>query len=110
MLDTPYARELARADINGCRIERLHVKAREQDEIRFSWWKDGKMATRPLDLAENELLPLLEQAINNGVFTDGFLDALSRLLAQRIGHSAPPTWQRRVTLTHPHLSNLMPLY
>lgn len=73
MRDTEYAKELASADINGCRIERLFVKGENQEEIRFSWWVDGRMANRPLDLPEHELLALLRAAIAKGVFTPGFL-------------------------------------
>jgi hypothetical protein len=80
MRDTPYATELATADLNGCRIERLHVKEQDQDEIRFSWWVDGRMANRPLDLPENELLPLLRLAIEQGVFTEAFLRDLHSML------------------------------
>ena len=42
--DTAYAEELARAIVDGARIERLFVKDEGQIEIRFSWWKDEKMA------------------------------------------------------------------
>ncbi len=72
MRDTGYARELARADIGGHRIERLYVKDRGEEEIRFSWWKDGRMQTRPLDLPEDQLLPLLAEAIREGVFSKRF--------------------------------------
>ena len=65
MRDTPYASEIARASIgfdaaNERRIERIHVKEQGQDEIRFSWWKDGRMTPRPLDLSEKDLLTLLQ--------------------------------------------------
>lgn len=79
MRDTPYAKELARADIGGHRIERLYVKGKEE-EIRFSWWKDGRMQTRPLDLPEHQLLPLFEQAIREGVFSKTFLRELHAVL------------------------------
>jgi len=78
--DTPYARELASADLNGCRIERLYVKGAGQDEIRFSWWKDGNMANRPLDLPEKDLLALFRLAIERGVFSDDFLRDLHATL------------------------------
>ena len=73
MRDTDYAKELASADINGCRIERLFVKGENQEEIRFSWWVEGRMANRPLDLPEHELLALFRAAITEGVFTSDFL-------------------------------------
>lgn len=76
MRDTNYATELVTAEIDHCRIERIFVKAQDQEEIRFSWWPDGKMATRPLDLPESELLPLLRLAIAKGVFSEQFLKDL----------------------------------
>ena len=81
--DTDYATEIATADIDNQRIERLLVKGSGQEEIRFSWWPDGRMANRPLDLPESELLPLLQEAITRGVFTDGFLDSLRDFLVRR---------------------------
>ena len=67
MRDTPYAKELARAEINNCRIERLWVKKLGQIQIRFSWWPSGRLVTRPLDLPEHELLELLRGAVSEGV-------------------------------------------
>ena len=78
MRDTDYATELATADVEG--IERLFVKPENHVEIRFSWWVDNRMANRPLDLPERELLPLLKQAIEKGVFTEGFLRELHAIL------------------------------
>jgi hypothetical protein len=65
MRDTEYATETASATMNACRIERLYVKGEGQVEIRFSWWPDGHMANRPLDLPEEELLPLLAAAMKS---------------------------------------------
>ena len=78
--DTQYAKEIATADIGGCRIERIFVKEQNQEEVRFSWWVDGKMAPRPLDVPEVELLPLLVEAIKGGVFTAEFLRNLHAAL------------------------------
>ena len=82
MRDTAYAAEIASAEIKGCRIERIHVKEYDQDEIRFAWWPEGRMANRPLDLPENELLELIKAAIANRVFSDQFLEGLLKLLAE----------------------------
>lgn len=81
MRDTRYATEQATAKINDCRIERILVKAENQIEIRFSWWPDGKMANRPLDLPEPSLLNLIEEAIREKVFSGAFLEGLTRVLA-----------------------------
>jgi hypothetical protein len=82
MRDTPYATELATADIDGFRIERLRIKEHDQEAIRFSWWKDGTLTMRPLDITEPRLLPLMRSAMNQGVFTDDFLRGLQAVLAE----------------------------
>ena len=81
--DTPYATEIATAAVGEVRIERIHVKAEGQDEIRFSWWPDGKMANRPLDIPEHTLLSLFDQAMQQRIFTQRFLEDLHILLARR---------------------------
>lgn len=77
MRDTRYATERATASLqldggDECRIERLYVKETNEEEIRFSWWKNGKMMMRPLDLSEKDLLQLLKEAIKKDVFTSEF--------------------------------------
>ena len=58
MRDTGYATEMKTVSDNyGQTIERIFVKEHQQEEIRFSWWKDGRLAPRPLDLPESDLLP-----------------------------------------------------
>ena len=88
MRDTSYATERATAEVHDCRIERIFVKGEGQDEIRFSWWPDGNMANRPLDLPEPQLLELIAEAMRRGVFTEPFLQGLTRLLAE---HARYPT-------------------
>ena len=61
-------------------IERLWVKKHGQIAIRFSWWPNGRMATRPLDLPERELLELLREAVKEGVFSDAFVGNLLSIL------------------------------
>jgi hypothetical protein len=91
MRNTSYARELdtpARVAFdasNEGRIEHILVKenGREengQKELRFSWWKDGRMMMRPLDLPESHLLELLHNAIEGGIFTPDFLTRLRQML------------------------------
>jgi hypothetical protein len=87
MRDTKYSRELASADVRNCRIERIFVKAENQAEIRFAWWPDGKMANRPLDIPETHLLEMMSEAIRQRVFSNGFLQGLTRLLAERATYS-----------------------
>lgn len=77
MRDTGYATEIKTvSDQFGQTIERIFVKEYQRDEIRFSWWKDGRLAPRPLDLPESELLPLMKDAIKNGVFSPEFIAGL----------------------------------
>jgi hypothetical protein len=85
MRDTKYARELAvgrREYESGdqVRIERLFIKDLQQEEIRFSWWKGSRMVMRPLDLPEDDLLELFEDAMHEGVFSQTFLRNLRALL------------------------------
>jgi len=88
MRDTPYAKELARTQVNDCRIERLWVKKLGQVEIRFSQWPNGRLTTRPLDVPEHELLELLRGALEAGVFSNGFVGNLLSIL-QETRKSAP---------------------
>lgn len=81
MRDTDYAREIVTArDSIGQSIERIFVKEHNQEEIRFSWWKNGNMVIRPLDLPESELLPLMQDAVRKGVFSPAFLKGLHEAL------------------------------
>jgi hypothetical protein len=99
MRDTPYATQIAMAELQDTRsaaqpgsflcIERLHVKSSGQDQVRFSWWKKDwqsgsyRLTPRPLDLPERELLALFDRAISNDVFSEDFLRDLRGLLADR---------------------------
>ena len=86
MRDTKYARELCEPGVKKWptgsegRIERLLIKESGTEEIRFSWWKEGRLATRPLDLSEEDLLTLFEDAITKDVFTTEFKARLKGLL------------------------------
>jgi hypothetical protein len=95
--DTPYAREIARASIpvgdgSEARIERLYLKGTDQVEIRFSWWKSGRMTPRPLDLSENMLLALIREAIAQQVFSPEFVAELRAALDEGSGDG----WVRRL--------------
>jgi hypothetical protein len=70
--DTKYATEIRSVSLtfpsgDEARIERLRIKSSKQIEIRFSWWKNGRMIHRPLDLGERDLMKLLTKAIREGV-------------------------------------------
>jgi hypothetical protein len=86
--DTAYATELAHGSFTfPCgtegRIERLRFKTGAEagkEGIRFSWWKDGRMVPRPLDATEDQLLMLLADAFQQGVFTVRFVNVLRDFL------------------------------
>ena len=95
--DTKYAREIATAKLPSgpgaeayAAIERIFVKQTEQIEIRFSWWEGTRMMPRPLDVPEEELLPLLKAACQTGVFSDVFVQELRALLEEIVGGSGKP--------------------
>ena len=72
-------------DGQEARLERLFVKARGEEEIRFSWWclnKNGVLgfANRPLDLNEDELFRLFKIAMTNGVLSENFRAKLKAIL------------------------------
>jgi hypothetical protein len=72
MRDTGYATLIAHSILpfeNGeeARIERLHIKSLDREEIRLSWWKNGNMVPRPLDLSEADLMKLIAKGILEGV-------------------------------------------
>jgi len=70
--DTNYATEIARSVLkfpsgDEARIERLLIKSSNQIEIRLSWWKDGRMMNRPLDLGELDFFRLVAKGMREGV-------------------------------------------
>ncbi|MGB7125839.1 MAG: hypothetical protein WBD42_03295 [Methylovirgula sp.] len=75
---TPYCALLAYADLGGARIERIFVKERFEEAVRFR--RMGRDAVRPLELPEDELLILLGDAIAAGVFSAVFLSDLRAVL------------------------------
>ena len=86
MRDTPYATEIATAsDEWGHTIERLFIKGQDREEIRFSYWKDGNITPRPLDLGEDDLLELIGRAIEQSIFSDDFLRGLQTMLNGHLG-------------------------
>lgn len=84
--DTAYAKELCEPAVKRWRggsegrIERLFVKRTGTEEIRFSWWKNGNVARRPLDLPEDDLIDLFRDAIAKDIFTKSFKSRLRSLL------------------------------
>jgi hypothetical protein len=75
-----YARKIAHGEVDECRIERIHITELDREEIRFSWWPNGKFVPQALDVTESHLLDLMASAIKEGVFTQDFLTGLRKLL------------------------------
>ncbi|OME46856.1 hypothetical protein BSK59_28860 [Paenibacillus odorifer] len=66
-------------------LERIRVKSSGNDEIRFAYYKktengNDRMIPRPLDLSEDELLTLFEDAIDKNVFSPYFLKKLEEII------------------------------
>lgn len=87
MPNTKYAREIAKASTfdpaglgEESRIERIYVKAKSTEEIRFSWWTNGNFRARPLDLPLEELVLLVARGIKNDVLPVDFLDQVNAAL------------------------------
>lgn len=71
-------------DYYGC-IERIEVKSKRREEIRFSLYKDtirgdNRYIPRSLDVTEIQLLELLKKAFENKVFSNEFIDMLKQEL------------------------------
>ncbi|MBZ9692372.1 hypothetical protein [Clostridium sp. M14] len=71
-------------DYYSC-IERIEVKSKKRDEIRFSLYKDtmrgdNRYILRSLDVTEIQLLELVRFAIKEKVFSDEFIDMLKQEL------------------------------
>lgn len=59
-------------DGGEARAERITIKKTAATAYRFSWWKDGRLAPRPLDLEPAELLKLIQVASEKDVFPVDF--------------------------------------
>ena len=71
-------------DYYSC-IERIEVKEKQREEIRFALYKDtirgnNRYVPRSLDVTEIQLLELIKKAIESKVFSDEFIDMLKQEL------------------------------
>lgn len=67
------------------RIERIFVKSKRREEIRFAVYKDtvrgdNIYVPRSLDVTELELIELIKRSIKEKVFSDEFIDMLKQEL------------------------------
>lgn len=90
--NTPYRKMISYGSLDKgthiSKIERIHVKSKNEDEIRFCYYKpteNGKerFITRPLDLNEDELFELFSNAIDNDVFSKDFENKLKNKLISK---------------------------
>jgi len=58
------------------RVERLQAAENGQEQLRFSIWEQDRMLGDPLLLTEQELISLLQAAIQAGVLSSDFLSKL----------------------------------
>ena len=84
---TKYCDLLLQARLNDSEytycIERIYVKAKKTEEIRFSLYKDtvksdNRYIPRSLDVTELELIELIKESISRKVFSEGFIEMLKQ--------------------------------
>lgn len=68
-------------------IERIFVKAKNREEIRFSLYKDtvrseNRYIPRSLDVTEFELIELLRNSIKENVFSKEFIEMLKEEISK----------------------------
>ena len=68
-------------------IEKIYIKDKKRDEIRFSVYKDtirgeNRYIPRSLDVTEIELMKLIKESIKGNVFSKEFLEMLKQEVNQ----------------------------
>ena len=86
---TKYCNLLRQGRVDGgdvvSALERIEIKSTGNIEIRFSFYKKNKngkdcLVPRPLDLSEEELLLLFEDALQKRVLSPSFLQKLKEII------------------------------
>ena len=89
--ETKYCDLLLQARLNDSEytycIERIYVKAKKTEEIRFSLYKDtvksdNRYIPRSLDVTELELIELIKESIREKVFSEGFIEMLKQEISK----------------------------
>lgn len=89
--ETKYCIVLKQAKIRygnvGYGIEKIFVKALNQEEIRFVYFKDTfrkeqQLIARPLDLPEDDLIELIKESVNKNVFSKEFILNLKEIIKE----------------------------
>ena len=65
------------------RLEKIWVKSRKEEILRWTWWRDGKMLPRPAEMNEPELIALIDRGFQAGVLSSFFLRQLIHLVEKR---------------------------
>lgn len=86
MRKTKYATELAHVAVpdgsDEARMELLRMRESGAEEIRLSWWREGRrMIPRPLDVPEPLLVELITRAAREGVLSPAAVAQLRSALA-----------------------------
>lgn len=90
--ETKYCQILAQSKVTDGEytysIEKVFVKAKRRDEIRFCLYKDTgnqleRYVPRSLDVTELEFLELFRDAIKQEVFSKDLLSGLRTILSQK---------------------------
>jgi len=68
-------------------IERIYVKEKKRDEIRFSLYKDTvltdkRYVPRSLDVTELELIELIKNSIKEKVFSEEFIQMIKQEISK----------------------------
>ncbi|MBK5241683.1 hypothetical protein [Clostridium sp.] len=76
--------KLADEEYTYC-IEKIFIKDKKRDEIRFSLYKDTikskeRYVPRSLDVTEEQLLQLMKEALSGAVFSKEFVKSLAEIL------------------------------
>lgn len=75
-------------EYNSC-IERIEVKEKKREEIRFALYKDtvrgnNRYVPRSLDVTELQLLELIKKAIQEKIFSNEFIEMLKQELNNKM--------------------------
>lgn len=65
------------------RFERIWVKSRQEELLRWTWWKGGRMVPRPVEMSEAQILECLEKGLDTGLLSSFFLRQLLHMVEKR---------------------------
>ena len=80
--ETKYCTTEAEAQVDEIRLERITLKETGGEEIRMSWWPEGRFAPRPADIEAHKFPALVGAAVAAGVFTEAEKTAMRLALGE----------------------------